>query len=93
VKTSFPSASGATLSVGSVGAVIRPSDVLDRVRDGTAGRAAEAGGPGAADQDALWRISGPAARLSQEPVRLGPQAQGDTTTPHEGTAHASRRPR
>ncbi len=93
MKASFPSASGATLSVGPVGAVIGPSDVLDRVCDRTAGWAEEAGGPGAADQDALSRISGLAARLSQEPVRLGPLAQGDTTAPHEGTAHASRRPR
>lgn len=42
---------------------------------------------------ALWRISGLATRLSQEPARLGPLAQGDTTAPHEGTTHASRRPR
>ena len=40
---------------------------------------------------ALSRISGLAARLSQEPARLGPLAQGDTTAPHEGTAHAARR--
>ena len=42
---------------------------------------------------ALSRISGLAAQLSQEPARLGPLAQADTTAPHEGTTHASRRPR
>jgi antitoxin (DNA-binding transcriptional repressor) of toxin-antitoxin stability system len=67
-----PSAPGAPLPVGSDGAVTGLQDVLDRVRDGTEVRAARAGGPGAAEQDALSRISELAAQLSQEPARLGP---------------------
>jgi len=55
-----------------VDAVIDLQDVLDRVRDGAAARA---GGPGAANQDALSRISELAAQLSQELARLGPLDQ------------------
>jgi hypothetical protein len=76
VKASLPSASGATLSIGSVDAVSSLPDVLDRqAADGTAARATQAGSPGAAGQDAGSRISGPAAQLSQEPARRGPVDQ------------------
>lgn len=68
MKAGLPSATGATLAVGSVDAV--PS--LPGVRDGSAAWAAQAGDPGAANQDALSRISELAAQLSQEPARLGP---------------------
>ncbi|MGY1679327.1 hypothetical protein [Geodermatophilus sp. SYSU D01176] len=58
-----------------VDAVISLQDVLDRVRDGAAARAAQADETGAANQDALSRISDLAAQLSQELARLGPLDQ------------------
>jgi hypothetical protein len=72
VTTSLPSAPGAPLPGGSVDFGTGLPDVHDRVRDGTAVRAARAGSSGAADQGPLRRISEPAGQLSQEPARLGP---------------------
>ncbi|WP_222262822.1 hypothetical protein [Modestobacter marinus] len=69
---SLSPAPGDTLPIGSVDAVTGLSDVLDRVRDGTAVRAEQTGSPGVANQDPLSRISGLAAQLCQEPARFGP---------------------
>ncbi|MGY1690653.1 hypothetical protein [Geodermatophilus sp. SYSU D01105] len=57
-----------------VDGVIDLRDVVDRVRDGAAARAARAGdGAGTRDdRDALTRISELAAQLSEELARLGP---------------------
>jgi hypothetical protein len=56
----------------------RLDDLVNRLRDGAAARAATSaagtrdGTAAAADQDALPRISELAAQLSDEPARLGP---------------------
>lgn len=57
-----------------VDAVISLQDIVDRVRDGAAARAARTGdGTGArVDRGALDRISELAAQLSDELARLGP---------------------
>lgn len=61
-----------------VDGVIRLDDLVNRLRDGAAARAAMAaagagdGTPAAADQEALARISELAAQLSDELARLGP---------------------
>jgi hypothetical protein len=57
-----------------VDGVIRLDDLVNRLRDGAAARAAGAGAGTAAgaDQEALVRISELAAQLSDELARLGP---------------------